>query len=44
MSEVFKVDKQASIADVQLAVEAAATAVKNGGLAVIPTDTSYAVI
>jgi len=44
MSEVFKVDKQASIADVQLAVEAAVTAVKNGGLAVIPTDTSYAVI
>jgi tRNA threonylcarbamoyl adenosine modification protein (Sua5/YciO/YrdC/YwlC family) len=44
MSEVFKVDKQASAVDVQLAVEAAATAVKNGGLAVIPTDTSYAVI
>ena len=44
MSEVFKVEKQASVADVQLAVEAAVTAVKNGGLAVIPTDTSYAVI
>jgi len=44
MSEFFKVDKQASIEDVQLAVEAAVTAVKNGGLAVIPTDTSYAVI
>jgi len=44
MSESFKVDKQASIEDVQLAVEAAVTAVKNGGLAVIPTDTSYAVI
>jgi tRNA threonylcarbamoyl adenosine modification protein (Sua5/YciO/YrdC/YwlC family) len=44
MSEVFKVDEQASVADVQLAVEAAVTAVKNGGLAVIPTDTSYAVI
>jgi tRNA threonylcarbamoyl adenosine modification protein (Sua5/YciO/YrdC/YwlC family) len=44
MSEVFKVDKQASAEDVQLAVEAAVTAVKNGGLAVIPTDTSYAVI
>lgn len=44
MSEVFKVDKQASVMDVQLAVEAAVTAVKNGGLAVIPTDTSYALI
>ena len=44
MSEVFKVDEQASIVDVQFAVEAAVTAVKNGGLAVIPTDTSYAVI
>jgi tRNA threonylcarbamoyl adenosine modification protein (Sua5/YciO/YrdC/YwlC family) len=44
MSEVFKVDKNASVAEVQLAVEAAVTAVKNGGLAVIPTDTSYAVI
>ena len=44
MSEVFKVDKQASIADVQLAVEAGVAAVKNGGLAVVPTDTSYAII
>lgn len=44
MSEFFKVDKQASIVDVQFAVEAAVMAVKNGGLAVIPTDTSYAVI
>ena len=44
MSEVFKVDKQTSVVDVQFAVEAAVTAVKNGGLAVIPTDTSYAVI
>lgn len=44
MSEVFKVDKQASAADVQLAVEAGVAAVKNGGLAVVPTDTSYAVI
>ena len=44
MSEVFKVDKQTSVMDVQLAVEAAVMAVKNGGLAVIPTDTSYAVI
>lgn len=44
MSEVFRVDKQASVVDVKLAVEAASTAIKNGGLAVIPTDTSYAVI
>jgi tRNA threonylcarbamoyl adenosine modification protein (Sua5/YciO/YrdC/YwlC family) len=44
MSEVFKVDKQVSAADVQLAVEAGVTAVKNGSLAVVPTDTSYAVI
>ena len=44
MSEVFKVDKQTSVVDIQFAVEAAVMAVKNGGLAVIPTDTSYAVI
>jgi L-threonylcarbamoyladenylate synthase len=36
MSQVFKID--------ELAVEAAIAAVKNGGLAVIPTDTSYALI
>jgi L-threonylcarbamoyladenylate synthase len=44
MSQVFKVDDKASEQDVQLGVEAAIAAVKNGGLAVIPTDTSYAVI
>ncbi len=44
MSQVFKVDESASKADVQLAIEAAVAAVKNGGLAVIPTDTTYAVI
>jgi L-threonylcarbamoyladenylate synthase len=44
MSQVFKVDTNATAAQVQLAVEAAVTSVKNGGLAVIPTDTSYAVI
>ena len=44
MSQVFKVDAQASGADIQLAVDAAVSAVKAGGLAVIPTDTSYAVI
>ena len=44
MSQVLKVDESASKSDVELAIEAAVTAVKNGGLAVIPTDTSYAVI
>jgi tRNA threonylcarbamoyl adenosine modification protein (Sua5/YciO/YrdC/YwlC family) len=44
MSQVFKVDESASKADVQLAIEAAVAAVKNGRLAVIPTDTTYAVI
>jgi L-threonylcarbamoyladenylate synthase len=36
MSQVFKVD--------ELAIEAAIAAVKSGGLVVIPTDTSYALI
>jgi L-threonylcarbamoyladenylate synthase len=44
MSQVYKVDTQASAADIALAVDAAISAVKAGGLAVIPTDTSYAVI
>ena len=44
MSQVYKVDAQASAADIALAVDAAISAVKSGGLAVIPTDTSYAVI
>jgi tRNA threonylcarbamoyl adenosine modification protein (Sua5/YciO/YrdC/YwlC family) len=44
MSQVFKVDVQASDSEVQLAIQTAITAVKNGGLAVIPTDTSYALI
>jgi tRNA threonylcarbamoyl adenosine modification protein (Sua5/YciO/YrdC/YwlC family) len=44
MSQVFKVDDSTSELDIQLGVEAAIVAVKNGGLAVIPTDTSYAVI
>jgi len=44
MPQVFKVDEQTSQADVQRAIEAAVSAVKDGGLAVIPTDTSYAVI
>ena len=44
MSQVFKVDEQTSQADVLLAIESAVFAVQNGGLAVIPTDTSYALI
>jgi tRNA threonylcarbamoyl adenosine modification protein (Sua5/YciO/YrdC/YwlC family) len=44
MSEVFKVDESESKADIQLAIVAAIDAVKSGGLAVIPTDTSYAII
>lgn len=44
MSQVYKVDTQTSAADIALAVDAAISAVKAGGLAVIPTDTSYAVI
>ena len=44
MSQVYEVDAQASAADIALAVDAAISAVKAGGLAVIPTDTSYAVI
>ena len=42
MSKVFKVDSVD--ADIQQAAQAAVSAVKNGGLVVIPTDTSYAVI
>lgn len=44
MSQVYKVDAQTSAADIALAVDAAISAVKAGGLVVIPTDTSYAVI
>ena len=44
MSQVFKVDGQSSESEVQIAIDAAVAAVKNGGLAVIPTDTSYALI
>jgi L-threonylcarbamoyladenylate synthase len=44
MSQAYKVDAQTSAADIALAVDAAISAVKAGGLAVIPTDTSYAVI
>ena len=44
MSQVFKLDGQTSELDVQVAIDAAIAAVKNGDLAVIPTDTSYALI
>jgi tRNA threonylcarbamoyl adenosine modification protein (Sua5/YciO/YrdC/YwlC family) len=44
MSQVFKLDGKTSKSDVQVAIEATIAAVKNGGLAVIPTDTSYALI
>ena len=44
MPQIYKVDAQTSAADIALAVDAAISAVKAGGLAVIPTDTSYAVI
>ena len=44
MSQVYKVNSQASAADIALAVDAAIAAVKAGGLAVVPTDTSYALI
>lgn len=44
MSQVYIVDTQTSAPDIALAVDAAISAVKTGGLAVIPTDTSYAVI
>ena len=44
MSQVFKVDAKATEADIRLAVDTAISCVQAGGLAVIPTDTSYALI
>jgi len=44
VSQVFSATNASSAAQVKTAVAAAVAAVKNGGLAVIPTDTSYAVI
>ena len=44
VSQVFSATNSSSAAQVKTAVAAAVAAVKNGGLAVIPTDTSYAVI
>lgn len=44
MSQVLKVDANASKVEIEHAVQAAIVAVQNGGLAVIPTDTSYALI
>jgi tRNA threonylcarbamoyl adenosine modification protein (Sua5/YciO/YrdC/YwlC family) len=44
VSQVFSATNASSAAQVKTAAAAAVAAVKNGGLAVIPTDTSYAVI
>jgi tRNA threonylcarbamoyl adenosine modification protein (Sua5/YciO/YrdC/YwlC family) len=44
VSQVLSATHASSAAQVKNAVAAAVAAVKNGGLAVIPTDTSYAVI
>ena len=44
VSQVFSATNASSAEQVKTAVAAAVAAVKNGGLAVIPTDTSYAVI
>ena len=44
MSQTFNVKPDSSAEEVSTGVAAAVSAVKNGGLAVIPTDTSYAVI
>jgi tRNA threonylcarbamoyl adenosine modification protein (Sua5/YciO/YrdC/YwlC family) len=44
VSQVLSATNASSAAQVKTAVAAAVAAVKNGGLAVIPTDTSYAVI
>ena len=44
VSQVLSATNASSAVQVKTAVAAAVAAVKNGGLAVIPTDTSYAVI
>ena len=44
MSQIFTLTQTSSEADIDEAVSAAIQAVTYGGLAVIPTDTSYAVI
>lgn len=44
MSQIFNLTNSSTDEDLAAAVSAAATAVANGGLVVIPTDTSYAVI
>jgi tRNA threonylcarbamoyl adenosine modification protein (Sua5/YciO/YrdC/YwlC family) len=44
MSQVLKVDNQTSEVEISSAIEVAISAVKNGELVVLPTDTSYAVI
>lgn len=44
MSQIFDLTSAPTDGDLEAAVSAAATAVANGGLVVIPTDTSYALI
>lgn len=44
MSQILNVDANASTLEIENAVQAAVKAVQSGGLVVIPTDTSYAVI
>ncbi len=44
MSQIFDLTNASTDEELEAAVSAAATAVGNGGLVVIPTDTSYALI
>jgi L-threonylcarbamoyladenylate synthase len=44
VSQTFNVKTDASLEEISNGVAEAVTAIKNGGLVVIPTDTSYAVI
>ena len=44
MSQVFTLTASSTESDIEQAVSAAVNAVTNGGLVVIPTDTSYAII
>mgnify|MGYP000275835243 CR=1 FL=1 len=44
MSQIFQLSSAVNAEDLEAAVSAAAAAVANGGLVVIPTDTSYALI
>ena len=44
MSQIFTINSESSLAQIDEAASAVVNAVTSGGLAVIPTDTSYAVI